>query len=584
MIRSRPLAMRSTVGLISTWALVACTTSGARDDGAHVRTGALDAAMRAAAEAGSSDAMARNEGDASTAPVSSVVSAFYPIAEGACQSPAVHAIGATPAFVMKLDAYLMDAKGPRLFAQMPDPPYDAYQGVIRTTDHLGAVGGIDEAHAWSQERSFAGRGEDTSEIIVHLQGRGRRLATPQGQYGHFSLTQIIQQPDGSLWAYGAHSMYLDIEGDSHDPNANHDRFFAFSADGEPLKINLPGPDMEGAVRMASGELIAPGVTSASKPVLRRWSPTKKVDDLPLPNAPAVTDRPLLAVGTARAVLLTSKQQHAFYNYNGEKLQASALSKRVHDVASWVLTNADELMVAAADGTLLIESRDGEVSEEKVPEPGRLAAEPSVAWFMGNSGAVYMRSAKSWTKLVLPDGPWLAQTHPPSKIEWVKTVGGETLVSTVRTDVGFGRTKPGEVRVFYSSKPRATPLRCGAPFPNGRFAPLPPPAGPSCTNLVVVVAGERERNPKKELDPKTTLAKAAAALKGNAVLGETLTLVAFGAKASPALGILASTPEIASELTKKLATAAPHAPEIVCGAPEEQKRFTFTVKTATFAQP
>src|SRR5262249_24743560 len=155
-------------------------------------------------------------------------------------------VGPTPALVIYRDAWLMKGDGATPLYRMGAPRYDAFSGQVMTTEHIGDVGGVDEAHAWMQLVEFTGRGEDRGEIFVRAPS-WVPLKTPRGAQGQFGLTQLIAQPDGSLWVYGAHGMYLDIPGDDlTHPDADHDKYFAFSAAGEPLKMNLPGPDMKGA--------------------------------------------------------------------------------------------------------------------------------------------------------------------------------------------------------------------------------------------------------------------------------------------------------------------------------------------------
>ena len=408
-----------------------------------------------------------------------------------------------------------------------------------------------------------------------MRPKATTLATPTGQYGFYAITGVVPQPDGSLWVFGEHSMYLDIPGDQKiPPDASHDKYFAFAPDGTPLTMNLPGPDMGHGLRFANGEILAAGQSKAGKALLRRWSPKRKVDDLA--TGQATKAAPVLAIGTSRAVL-ASAAQHAFWSYTGEdKLVPSALNARLKDAKSWLLTAADELLVVSADGTLHIETREGSVTDEKLPEPGRLAGETASAWLMADSGALYIRAEGQWkTVSYPPNGPWSAETHPPSRLEWVKTVAGETFVGTVRTDAGFGAAKPGPVRVVYSSRPHPNPLRCGSPFAKNALVSFPPRADAACTSPVVVVA------PESAKPAKVAYAKLAAALKGDTAVGASVTFVAFGTPLR-AIGILAPTPDVAKELVKKLGKVAPHAPELVCGMPDEHARFVLETKTGTFA--
>jgi hypothetical protein len=181
------------------------------------------------------------------------LTALHPVIEGACPRARAYAVGTTPVLVMYRDAWAMDATGARPFYRMGPPVYDSFAGEMKTADHIGDVGGRDEAHAWIQLRLSSGRHEDMSDVRVKGT-EWRILQTPSGHFGFFGLTHVIEQPDGSIWTYGEHSMYLDIPGDR--PNAaSNDKYFAWSATGEPLKVNLPGPDMKRAVRLPDGELL-----------------------------------------------------------------------------------------------------------------------------------------------------------------------------------------------------------------------------------------------------------------------------------------------------------------------------------------
>jgi hypothetical protein len=562
--------------------LAACATTGARDDTKKVATSTTPSAAAASSASASASAESNDASTQATAAAQKAVAAFYPVVEGACQSVRAYAMGTAPVLVTYRDAWVMTDDLHALYRMGP-PAYDALSGTYLVADHIGDLGGLDEARAWIQLRLSTGRTEDASIVKVKNGAADgwKTLATPHGNQGFFGITNIIQHADGTLWTYGQHSMYIDIPGDpvvtaNSETTFTYNKYFAWTPQGEPLKgVNLPGPDMMNALRMANGELVAAGRTKANnKPMLRRWSPTKKVDDLVVAEGGG-TAEPQVLVGNKRAVLLASKEKHAFYNYTGDKLDKAPISAKLKDVTSWTLTTSDDLIVTSSDGALMIEKSDGSIVEEKLPEEGaRLAPEQSAPWLMAKSGAaVFTRSANEpeWKKLTLPDGAWTNETHPPARIEWVKTVGAETWVSTVRTDSGFGLKKPGEVRVLYSSRTRSAPIRCGAPYPAGTFATYPPRATSTCTNLVVVVLSELEK------DQKSDYPKIGAPLKGDASLGESLTFVGFGQSGNRLLGIVAPTMDIAKTISKKVPQS-----EIVCGAPQENRRFKFDVKTGAFS--
>jgi len=433
---------------------------------------------------------------------------------------------------------------------------------------FGAAGGADEAHMWVERYSPA-RGDGAYGGLLFAATGWKAANVNVGSNRTYDLSTYLPQPDGGLWAFGAEIVF-EGTGDR--------RFFAWSSSGVPLRPNLPGRDMAGAERLESGELVAAGKTAANVPLLRRWSPTKPVGDLPIPGAPALKDDwPYLQVGTARALVTMPKPNLAFYVYENETVVASPLNGRLAGMTSWLLTRRDELFVTKADGTILIEAH-GAVSEERAPEQGTLAAERSTPWLVADSGALYTRFEGTWVKVPIPPGPWSAASHPAAKVESVTVAAGETFVSTVRTDLGFGRTKAGSVRTVYGSRQRAVTLRCGAPFALDHVDALPPASTATCPSRLVVIAR----------DTATTLPRAypkiGAALKGDPALGDTLAFVSLGAKKTPLLAIAAPTAEIANALVNKLARVAPHAPEVVCGAIVDGHRLSFDVKTGAFGKP
>lgn len=554
--------------------VTACATSATRDDATTARKpppsiGTRDAAV-ATTDAGTDAATTFAEARPRE------VTAFYPVAEGACAAARTTAIEKTPTLVFSRRAWEMRPTDAHLLYEMPAPRYDAFVGAVTGGDEIiRDIGGTDDAHVWVIVGSHSGRGDDSAYLMLN----GKLLKTPEGQGAWFAIHNVLPQPDGSLWAYGHHSAQWGIPGDP--PITNDDswqklnRWFAWSAAGEPLKPNLPGPDMENAQRMETGEIVALSRSTDGRVMLARWSPTRKVSDLVSPE-PFADKGSALQLGTKRAVLRPNNARSVFYNYDGsDKLVAAPINKRLKAIDSWLVTRSDQLLVTTSDGMLLAEAPDGTITEEKLPERARLASESSAPWLMGDSGVVYARTGEGWRKLVLPGGPWTAETHPAARIEWVKTLGDETWVSTVRIDGGFGQKKASEVRTFYVSSPRAMSLRCGSPYAAGELVSFPPKPDATCKELVVVLGRELAK------DEKPSYPKYAAVLKDEYALGETLTFVDFGATRR-LFGVLAPTPEVAAALVKKLAKMTPHEPEIVCGAADVQRRLTLKVKTGTFS--
>lgn len=570
----REATKKAAVRALTACVLWGCTKAATKDTAASTKADADASDASAMAMAMAPDAGVH----APSAPASGPVTAFYPFAQGACAEARPVLIGKTPVLHFGKAAWALPADGKaKVLAKMAKPHYDAFVGAVVGEDWLiDTLGGLDEAHVWYTMGSFSGRGSDWTAAYLN----GQALKTPRGEYGGFGIHNVIQQPDGEIWTFGRHGIYLDIPGDPKDgnlPQWRYDRWFAYTKDGAPITDrNLPMGDMDLAVRLESGELVAPGISQSENAPhlaqLRRWSPTKKVNDL---TADKVDATPELRVGTQRAVLKL-KGKNVFHNYVGDdKLTPSNLNGKI--ASSWLVTKSDELWLTA-DDKVFVEAKDGTVTEETLPEKGKLAPETSTPWLLGSSGAVYERAGKVWRKLELPDGPWSNAEHPPSQPEWVAVLGNETWVSTVRTDKGFGATKLAPVRTFYSSSKARTPLRCGSPFEASVLGALGPKADASCKDFVVMLGRERGRDGKVAIP----YAKIATALKGDAAIvgsSESLTLGVFGDEAI--YGIHASTREAADAIAKKLTKLTAHDPEVVCGAADEKRTATLDVKAGKF---
>ena len=101
-------------------------------------------------------------------------------------------------------------------------------------------------------------------------------------------------------------MYLDIPGDEKIPQGDdlpdwrYNRWFAWDKDGHAFRDQPAKGDMETAVRLDNGELVAGGVTKAANhPQLRRWSPHAKVDDFTTGETTGWLDIPEVRAGRTR---------------------------------------------------------------------------------------------------------------------------------------------------------------------------------------------------------------------------------------------------------------------------------------------
>jgi hypothetical protein len=519
---------------------------------------------RAAQPSADTSVLERRDAEASATPSKRTFGVLY---EGACGRSYPYRLGgrAVHGFAQRLWA-LDDGKARSLFVHQPS---SWNQG----TSHIGVVGGVDDAHAWVFELLPSRSGGYDAQLLFAALGWKRpsideERETKEGTYsGYFG--GLVQQPDGSLWG----NVHLAI-GSS---GIEKDMFMAWSPSGARLRIKLPGPDMAGAVRLSNGELVVAGRTKDDKPVLRRWSPERPVDDLVAKDAPRLgAAYARLQIAGNHAVLVAPKDNSKdtlFYRYDGSTLTASKLNSPTIAATSWSFSDAHDLLVTTPSDELVIERADGTVTRETLPEPGVLAEESTASWLLAKSGALYIRQG-SWSKVPWPDGPWTGSVHPPARIEWLTTLGTETLVGTVRIDAGFGRKKPGEVRTVYSTLAHAAPLRCGAPFDTDELAEFPAPVLPNCATPMLIVGREKG-------EPARSYPAIAARLKGRTGLGETLEFVNIGPDKRSLIAIRAKSDEVTKELIAALAATLQS--ELVCGPQETSRTLRFDVKAGTFAE-
>jgi hypothetical protein len=94
----------------------------------------------------------------------------------------------------------------------------------------------------------------------------------------------------------------------------------------------------------------------------------------------------------------------------------------------------------------------------------LGQDPIYPWWLSKSGALYAHGEQGWSKVSLPDAPWTTPEHGPTTLEYVRTVGTETVVGTRHTQPG--KKKPVTMRTVYSSVAHGAPARCGTPLRSG----------------------------------------------------------------------------------------------------------------------
>jgi hypothetical protein len=345
--------------------------------------------------------------------------------------------------------------------------------------------------------------------------------------------------------------------------------------------------MAGATRLTHGELVATGSKNQTL-VLRRWSPVRPVEDLTVNSGLSkLEDTGLRTLGDLAVLAgFSPKPKKArFFLYEGAALKASRLNTFDVTIESWNLAEGAHLFATTTQGELLVEhlGTDEPIKHEPLPEAGYLIRDENTLWLVAKNGnSVYARNSEGWTQRVLPDGPWTKPVHPPARIEWLHQINGEVLVGTVRTDSGFGKKKPAQIRTVYSSLQRAKPLRCGAPFEPEELAEfLPPLTASSCDALTQTPALVVAREKSEAL--ANSYPTLASAIRSRTELREAnLELINLASSPRALIAIRATTGELRKALIDALAPALGSVPEAVCAPKEVLRTLHFDAKTGSFA--
>lgn len=417
-------------------------------------------ASRASASSTPAPVLARPLASPPVAAAPAPLPTFSVLFEGSCSKPQIGHVGAAPAFAFEQSVAWFDGETPReLFREKNAPLLYGLHGM------MGKVGGVDAEHAWVLHLTPS-RGEGYDGTLRFAAKRWKNQFLSEGQHDYW-VDNPIEQPDGVIWAFANAVGYSE--------EASTDHFVAFSPSGDRVKAHLPGRDMAHAQRLASGELVQGSVSSKGKLMLRRWSPSRRVDDLVLTVSGGVAGIET-QVGSQRAVVAFEPKagSRALYSYDGEAFTPVELPLPVSAKDSWRLGQDDVLHVASGTEILHLPLR-GEPTRSSAPAPGELAEDSAHIWWMTREGTLYGRGAKGWEPIALPDPPGASAEHGPIQLEYVRTAGQEIVVGTRRTEPGAGKKKkPSTVRTVYSSVSHGAPAHCGAPLRAGEIGRLPAP--------------------------------------------------------------------------------------------------------------
>jgi hypothetical protein len=365
-------------------------------------------------------------------------------------------------------------------------------------------------------------------------------------------------------------------------------FRAISADGTLVaKPKVPGADLAevamgpspNVVALANGEVLGLRYNPGLK--LVRWSPSKPVDDLPLPAARTGAK---IAAGPTRAYVQVEAQ---LFVYDGDKLSAVKLTPRLVKGFSWAVGAGDTLYVALpSENKLLVETAQGAITEEPMPAFGNLHASPASAtvWLVSdNQRHIHRRTTKGWEPVVLPAPPFGNALRGPPTIESLQIFGADDVfVNARRFEKGWGWSTPEPYRVLYRTKRPAQVLRCQDVRNEGTGRGLyawPPAAEDACTTPFVVVM--REETPA----PAPTYPNIASRLRGKTEYGDKLPFVSFSGRGGLNLGIPMSDTEKARKLATYLSKSLDLRADVVCGRPDAAsvaRQLDFDVEKGAFS--
>jgi hypothetical protein len=352
---------------------------------------------------------------------------------------------------------------------------------------------------------------------------------------------------------------------------------------------MPGPDLAklamadrswspapGIIALANGEIL--GVRTEGAPKLVRWSPSKPVDDLPLPLTVAKSKGAILAGRTHAFVQLDGK----LFAYDGEKIEPAKVSPRLTAGYTFAVGADDTLYVALPSKTLLIETTSGAISEETMPAFGVLYANKtsSEVWMLSEkSTQLHRRGAKGWEPVPIPAPPFGNALRGPLTIEGIKIVGpGDVFVNTRRIEKGWSWSKPEPYRAIYRTKRPTEVLRCQDVRNESTGVGVhswPPAAGDTCTTPFVVVMREDVKVPPKSYP------SIAAKLRGKTELGSTLTFVSFEGRGTMNLGIPMNDTATAQKLATHISKSLDYRADVSCGRPTPTRELELDVATGSF---
>lgn len=331
--------------------------------------------------------------------------------------------------------------------------------------------------------------------------------------------------------------------------------------------------------LGNGEVL--GLRSHPTPKLVRWSPTRAVDDLPLPAARTTTK---LLAGKTRAFVQIDDR---LLVYADDKLTPVKASARLAKGYTWTVAKDDTLYVALPDKTLLVEKAAGDVSEEPLPAFGPLHGSSNAGpiWLVaiqGKEPLLHRRTVRGWEPVAIPAPPYGNSLRGPLAIEAITFGASEddVFVNTRRVEKGWGWRDPEPYRAIYRTKRPKQVLRCQdvrhEQTGHGVHA-WPPAAEDGCATPFVVLREEPKVLPKSYPD-------LAGALRGKTDFGASLTLVDFEGRGTTNLGIPMTSVETARKLATHISKSLDYRADVVCGRPTPTRELTLDVAKGTITTP
>lgn len=499
-------------------------------------------------------------------------------------------------------------------ARFVDDGLDLSEGVTKTTN----------AEAWSTVAPFGVQGTWPAVVLFSSdQGNGRMRDWPSiwlhgdGGWKLVASHREAGEPDYLAPAlFQRHVVTARRTFSSYDVMSKVVTFKAVPLEGSaPPIANLPALGRAGFFphRLVANDttLFALGAVEQgqdSKPALRILA-DGKAREVTLPEGE-------VTVLSARPSLVLQIERGRIVRLDGDKLVAVdvKLPPKQTILSASVAANGDVWVLPSGRSSVLVARAGGGLDELAIPAAAAPRPKEAVQhwpmsgaalagvdvddpYVIGEGGSLHHFVEGRWREVELPDPPFAATGRYQAQAVVVPSKG-DVYVNAGYAEKGVAWKTVERYRAVLRSKRPKEVLRCNEPWggsnaASGRgFMSFPPLADESCATPFVVLLRTAyalgSSYPVYVYDRATDYPSVRAAIKATPSLGASVDLVELVSGTQRYLGArvptVAAGRELALAVAKKVSSVAETRPEIVCGAPKEERVLHVDVATGKIATP